>query len=172
MEDSRLIVVATISIFSFVLSVYSFFNSQKKAEKEERLVKSKAVLDLHERWWGNELWQLRRDVGKLVNDWDRERQIPKTYYVSQVSLPDGEVLDNKRKIGRIGNFFSDLNVMLDENLLCEKTVYRLFGESQFYWFLPFFQAIESERKSKGTVPHWFDEIKSLDNKLTKYRRDA
>ncbi|BDU38715.1 hypothetical protein [Vibrio nigripulchritudo] len=168
--DYRLLFVALISGASFCLSFIAFLVSQMKARKELKLLKVKTVLELNDRWWSSDIFKIRREVGKLVSEWKTSQTIPKYYYLPQ---EDTNTLDYRRKIGRLGNFYADLNLMIDEELVCEKTVYRLFGKSQLYWILPFFQALEEERYKHTTEakPRWYAEVEQLKIKLDKYQEN-
>ena len=172
MEDKRIYIVAIFSTLSLLLSLYSLWVGRKKERKAQQFTKSKAVLDLHQQFWEKDFWVLGHDVGRIVGEWNTTKTISSDYLIAMREVSDVEVKDNRRKIGRLGHFFADINVMLDEDLLCEKTVYRLFGESQLYWFLPYFYALEVMRVEKGQEfkPAWFAEVRALDDKLKKYRK--
>lgn len=168
-ESYRWLIVSCVSALSLILSFVSFVISQRKSNREMKLVKTKAVIELHERWWGKELWELRTDVGLLVVEWKKTGVIPEHCYNPRTQSSNDIKLNNVQKIGRIGNFFADLNLMIDEDLVCVETVARLFGKSQLFWFLPFFQALEQVRKETRSepLPRWFEEVYELSNKLKK-----
>ncbi|WP_444994751.1 hypothetical protein [Aliikangiella sp. IMCC44359] len=64
--------------------------------------------------------------------------------------------------------FSDLNVYIEKNIVDIDVCYRLFGESQYYWFAPLIKEVREVVGDKANV-RWTWETQLLEEKFEKIR---
>ena len=124
-----------ISIVSAAVAVISLLFNFITLKLRRDLEKRAEIARLHEMWWSEELKAAREEVIGFVLEWEKadkkETPILRSYRTN-------EGYDRERKtIGRIAYFFSDLNAFIDEGLASERFAYRLFAQSQFYYFSEF-----------------------------------
>jgi hypothetical protein len=127
------------------------------------------TLRLHEEWWKPEFHQMRQAVFELVEDLQSvgggERS---TEFLRQVE--QGALLKHPAgpAFARIVFFFADLNACLDKRVVDRRLAYRMFGESQFFWFEPLIIAVREKVKDNQRV-RWAWEVNSLSAKFSRIR---
>ena len=128
------------------------------------------TMKLHEQWWSEEFQRMRRAVFELVSDFSAaggpgEKSLEflaQFQHEGRFEHPAGPAFV------RIVFFFSDLNACLDKKVVDKRLAYRLFGESQYFWFEPLIDAVRDKVKRNPQV-RWAWEINSLSSKFTKIK---
>lgn len=133
------------------------------------------VLRFHERWWGPDFLPLRESVFEYMHKWEVQgSEMP--LIASYKSRSGCE--DERRNVGRLAYFFADLEAVIDEGLASERFAYRLFGESQFFWFSPFLLAV-AEAALEGARDdfdeqrwRWIPGVKALNCRFERIRAES
>lgn len=160
-----------ISIVSAVIAAISLSINLLTLKFRRDLEKSAEIARLHEIWWSDEMKKIREEAIEFVRDWE---EADKKESPIIASYRTNEGYERERfLIGRIAYFFSDLNAFIDEGLASERFAYRLFAQSQFYYFSEFLLAasyvleerVGTDSSSLPRRPRWISEIRELNQKF-------
>ena len=124
------------------------------------------VIKLHREWWSPEFSQMRSKVYKIVEDFDPTNPgMEAVNFLGHVQK--GTILQHPAgpAFAQIVFFFADINACLEKKLLNADFAYRLFGESQYFWFQPLIKAVRDCLPNGTKVRRWKWETEELEEKF-------
>jgi hypothetical protein len=168
-----------ISLAALLVAIIALWNTYRSTKRQELIAKRRYVADLHEKWWSEDMAKKRYLVWTELEKWkELKNNSPAIKHFSkteEIWSLDSDVL---RAHARILFFFSDLNRLIEHQIIDESMTLEIFGVPQYDWFRPYFQAIRLAVKQiepdKDRQPRYIDETQSFEQKLDswKYRKSS
>ena len=138
---------------------------------EVRRAKYEYVIRLHREWWSAEFSEMRSEVYKIVEDFNSiDSGTEAKIFLSHVEK--GTLLQHPsgRAFVQIAFFFADISACLEKKLLDAAFTYRLFGESQYFWFQPLISAVRKRLPNQTDAIRWKWETEELEKRFERFRK--
>lgn len=163
-----------VAVFAAVIALAALANSYLVYRRQRAIDRQRYTADLHESWWSDDFDTKRHIVWQELEKWEKCRdQSPAIRYYSNAEGGWPIESPERKAHARVLFFFSDLNTLLDINLIDEEMAFRMFGIVQYDHFRDYFCAIRNAVKQRQPIteklPRWVEETEHFQRRLDAWK---